>query len=208
MPCDSNDQIQKLIDGGASAVAEIFSDYRERLERIVAFRLDPRIRSRVDSADILQEAFIEISRRIGEYISQPTVSCFVWMRQKTLQTLIDTHRRHFRDKRDPEREVHFTHNADSQATSLSIARCLIDEMTSPSQAAMNAEEVDQLHLALESMNEIDREVLALRHFEQLNNNQVAEILGLSPTAASNRYVRAATRLGEILSSIRAIDEKH
>lgn len=208
MTSSSEDERRRLIDGGEEAVAEVFSQYRERLERMVAFRLDPRIRSRVDSSDILQEAFIEISRRIGEFISQPAVSCFVWMRQKTLQTLIDTHRRHFRDKRDPKREVCFTLGADTHATSESIARQLVDEMTSPSQAAMNAEEIAGLQRALESMNEIDREVLALRHFEQLNNNQVAEILGTSPTAASNRYVRAATRLGEIISKLQSRSERH
>ena len=78
------------------------------------------------------------------------------------------------------------------------ARFLIDELTSPSQAAVQAEEVRSLQEALNAMNETDREVLALRHFEQLTNNQVAEILGLSVTAASNRYLRAAARLGEIL----------
>jgi len=192
---------QRLIDGGDAALAEIFLEYRERLERIVAFRLDPRIQGRVDPADILQEAYLEIARRYREFIETPTVSFFVWMRQRTLQTMIDIHREHFREKRDANREIRFAAQPTSHATSLSIARFLLDEVTSPSQAAVDAEESQRLQSALESMQETDREVLALRHFEHLSNLQVAEILGLSPTAASNRYIRAAARLSEIIASL-------
>ncbi len=192
---------QRLIDGGDAALAEIFLEYRERLERIVAFRLDTRIQGRVDPADILQEAYLEIARRYREFIETPTVSFFVWMRQRTLQTMIDIHREHFREKRDANREIRYASQPTSQATSLSIARFLMDEVTSPSQAAVDAEESQRLQSALESMQETDREVLALRHFEHLSNLQVAEILGLSPTAASNRYIRAAARLSEIIASL-------
>jgi len=190
-----------MIESGQSSLAEIFDAHRNRLERIVAFRLAPKIQSRVDPSDILQEAYIEIARRYDEYLVDPKVSIFVWMRQITLQKMMDVHRLHFREKRDANREQRYLLEPTSQATCLSIARFLIDEIMSPSQAVIEAEETQRLQLALESMNEIDREVLALRHFEQLGNAQVAEILGLTPTAASNRYIRAAARLGEILAEI-------
>ncbi len=192
---------QRLIDGGDAALAEIFLEYRERLERIVSFRLDSRIQGRVDPADVLQESYLEIARRYREFIEAPTVSFFVWMRQRTLQTMFDIHRAHFREKRDANREIRYAAQPTSQATSLSIARFLLDEVTSPSQAAVDAEESQRLQSALESMQETDREVLALRHFEHLSNLQVAEILSLSPTAASNRYIRAAARLSEIIASL-------
>ncbi len=195
------DDRQRLIDGGVVALAELFSEHRARLERIVEFRLDPRIRSRFDPADVLQEAYLEIARRYPEYIQAPTVSFFVWLRQRTLQTMIDLHRAHFREKRDANREIRYVAQPTSQATSMSIARFLLAEVTSPSQAAVDAEESQRLHAALESMQETDREVLALRHFEHLSNLQVSEILGLSPTAASNRYIRAAARLSEIVAKL-------
>ena len=88
-----------------------------------------------------------------------------------------------------------------QTTSISIAQFLLDDITSPSQAAVREEEIQQLQSALESMNETDREVIAMRHFEHLNNQQVAEVLDISPTAASNRYVRAAAKLTEILNHL-------
>ncbi len=198
-----DDQRRMLKEGGQPALASLFSTYRARLERIVSFRLDPRIRGRVDAADILQEAFLEVSMRLQSFLDSTDVSFFVWLRQQTLQTLIDAHRREFRQKRDVNREIHFASTGTSDGTSVSIAQFLIGQLTSPSQVAVKAEEMQWLQEALNSMHELDREVLALRHFEQLGNNQVAEILGLTPTAASNRYLRAAARLSEILQRLNA-----
>jgi RNA polymerase sigma-70 factor (ECF subfamily) len=195
---DLSDDSRRLVEGGSNALPELFSRYRERLERMVEFRLDPRIRMRIDPADILQDAYLEIARRLKDYASAPRVSCFVWMRQQTMQVMIDSQRRQFREKRNPLREVTAGYQQSAEGTSIAIARYLIADMTSPSQAAEKAEEWERVKTALQSMNEIDREVLALRHFEMLDNREVAEILGLSITAASNRYVRAAARLGEIL----------
>jgi RNA polymerase sigma-70 factor (ECF subfamily) len=198
---ESNRDCRRLIAGGDAALAELFSECRPRLERMVEFRLEPLLRGRVEAADVLQEAYIEIARRIGDYTSNPAVSFFVWARQIASQTLIGVHRRHFRERRDPGLEIRLGRGA-AQSTSDSLARVLLDHHTTPSQAAVRAEEVSYLRAALESMDEIDREVLALRHFEQLGNNEVADILGLSITAASNRYVRAMKRLGEIMLKVR------
>ena len=188
-----------LAQGGEKALAELLALHREKLERIVSFRISPVLRSRVDPADVLQEAYFEISRRINEFIEGSPVSFFVWVRQKTIQSLIDIHRNHTREKRDAHRELPLASSPYGQTTSISIARLLLDDITSPSQAAVRAEEVQQLQSALESMNETDREVIAMRHFEHLSNQQLAEVLEISPTAASNRYVRAAAKLAEILN---------
>ena len=198
----SNSEIvQLLTDGGAHALAEIFSDYRSRLERMVEFRLDIRLRGRVDAGDVLQEAYIEIARRIGDYIARPEVSFFVWVRQLTWQTLVAVHRRHLGQKRTPNQEVRFAGRRSPDGTTNSIAAMIMGQLTSPSNAAIREEEISQVRDAINSMDETDREVLALLHFEQLGNNEVAEVLGLSKTAASNRYVRALKRLGEIMSRL-------
>lgn len=183
---------------GEAGLAELLSKYQSKLERIVAFRLDPTLRRRFDPADVLQEAYIEIARRLQEYLDGASVSFFVWVRQKTIQTLIDIQRGHSRDKRDIHREQPLPGINYNQTTSLSIAKFLIDDVTSPSQAAARNEELFQLQSALDAMNEIDREVLAMRHFEHLSNLEVAQSLNITPTAASNRYVRAAAKLSEIL----------
>ncbi len=195
------DERRMLMEGGQTVLASLFSSYQNCLERIVSFRLDPRIRGRIDAVDILQEAYLEVSHRLQSFLESTDVSFFVWLRQQTLQTLIDVHRREFRQKRDVNREIRFVSAGTADGTSRSIAQFLIDQLASPSQLAVNAEEIQWLQEALNSMNEVDREVLALRHFEQLGNSQVAEILGLTATAASNRYLRAAARLGEIMQRL-------
>ena len=192
-----NDELESLRGGGDVALAELFEQYREPLERMIEFRLDDRVRGRVDSEDVLQEAYIELARRLPEYLREANVSVFIWMRQITYQILIGVQRRHFGQKRDPRIEVTHLHAPDPNATSLSIFSAFAEQMTSPSHALMREEELQQLRQMLESMDEVDREVLALRHFEQLSNNQIAEALGISITAASNRYVRAMLRLSQI-----------
>lgn len=192
-----NDEHQRLADGGEAVLATLFSEYRERLKRLIDFRLDQRLKSRVDTSDVLQESFIELARRYQDYLKQPDLSFFVWARQLTVQTLIDIQRRHFGQKRSPTQEAKLPHYY-ADDTSCSIAQFFCDQMISPSRAAIRGEEIQRLHAALDTMDQIDREVLALRHFEQLSNSEVAETLGLSISAASNRYIRAMTRLREIL----------
>ena len=184
------------------SIATVFSKFRPQLERIVEFRMDSRIRSRVDAQDVLQEVFLNAKSRYRSFIEKPAVSLFVWLRQLTLQVLIEFQRAHFRKKRTVQKEIPINLPAvDQSDTSQLLARELVGQLTSPSQAAIKAEEIDQLNAALESMGETDREILALRHFEQLSNSEVAEIIGIKPAAASNRYVRAVTKLGEIMDRL-------
>ena len=120
------------------------------------------------------------------------------MRSQTFQALIEIQRKHAWRKRDPRQEVRSQKGPDGES-SVAIVEALVGHLTSPSQAAVKAEEISRLRSALEGLDEIDREVLALRHFEHLTNNEVAQALKLSVTAASNRYVRAMARLGEIMN---------
>ena len=176
-----------------------FESVRARLEKIVRFRLDPAFQARIDPADVLQEAFLQIAKRHRELVESPDVHPLVWIRQRVLQTLWDIKRNHGRDKRSVHREREIAFGG-SDTTSITMARWLADDVTSPSQRVMKDEEQQRLQTALESMNQIDREILAMRHFEHLSNLETAQALGLSPTAASNRYVRAAIRLAEIMQA--------
>ena len=193
-------EIALLRDGGEDALAELFSCYRSRLERIVDFRLDARLQGRVDTSDVLQEACIEAARRLNEYLASPNVSLFVWFRQITWQTLLGIHRRHLGQKRNAGQEVSLHRHDSGGTTSLALAQQLDGGLTSPSQVAIREERWTQLREALDGMDEIDREIIALRHFEQLGNGEVAEILNIKQTTASNRYVRALKRLREILAA--------
>lgn len=162
------------------------------------FRIDRRLLGRVDAADILQDSYLEVARRIDSFLEDPAVSFFVWARQITWQTLMMAHRSHLgAKKRDARQEVPLQ-GGYGEGTSVSLASRLAGDVTSPSQGAIREEQTEQLRKALESMDAIDREVLAMRHFEHLTNGEVAQVLNLSKTAASNRYVRALERLKAIM----------
>ena len=199
MDAQIEQQELELLQQGPEQIAEVFSRYRERLKRLVHFRLDPRLLSRVECDDILQDAYVEIQRRIEDYTTAPTVPFFIWIRQITLQTLIDTQRRHLGAKmRDVKREVSLGKKSPGATNSFSIAAHLIGNLTSPSQAIMRQERIEQVRVALESMDETDREVLVLRHLEELNNNEVAQVLSLDKSAASKRYIRALKKLKAVI----------
>jgi RNA polymerase sigma-70 factor (ECF subfamily) len=192
--------VEQLRKGDRKALAEIFMAYRERLHRMVRLRLDRRLHGRVDASDVLQEAFLDITKRFDSYVADPKMPVYLWLRFLTGQTLQQLHRRHLGTQmRDAGREISLYRGALPQASSVSLAAQLFGKITSPSQAAVRAETQLIIQEALNSMDLIDREVLALRHFEELTNNETAEVLGLSKAAASNRYVRALRRLRKVLN---------
>ncbi len=194
--------ISRLERGDELALADLFSRHRDRLWRMVNFRLDRRLAGRVDADDVLQEAYLDAAQRIHHYLEDSSKSLFVWLRLVVSQTMIDIHRRHLgAQMRNAEREVSMNRPAYTQATSVCLAAQLLGAMTSPSQAAVKAEMTKQVEEALEGMDPIDQEVLALRHFEELTNSEVAESLGIQQKAASIRYVRAVSRLKDVLKRV-------
>lgn len=193
---------QGLLDGRRDALAELFDRCRDRLWRIAYFRLDARLKSRVDPDDILQDAYLDAANRLSHYNTEKPFSPFVWLRMIVGQTLLDVHRRHLgTQRRDARRETKAPANGFPNATVFSLTACLLGELTSPSQSAMRAERAERLRGVIESMSEADQETLALRHFEELANSEIAEVLEISPKAASIRYVRAIERLKNLLSEV-------
>jgi RNA polymerase sigma-70 factor (ECF subfamily) len=197
-----DDLLRQAARGDGEAVAALFALYRDRLKRMVLLRLDRRLQGKIDASDVLQEAYLDLAQRAREIGNQPDMPFFLWLRLLTGQRLLAIHRRHFGTRmRNVGQEVALHHGAMPQATSASLAAQLLGRFTSPSVAAMRAEMKLRLQEALNSMDPIDREVLVLRHFEELSNAETAEVLGLQKTAASNRYVRALKRLRSILQSM-------
>jgi RNA polymerase sigma-70 factor (ECF subfamily) len=197
---DTDDELCQLRSGRDAAVAELFGRYREKLQRMIAFRLDRRIVGKVDGDDILQDAFLETVRRIQDYLDQPSVPFFVWLRQITKQVLIDTHRRYVDAKmRDVNLEVTLDRGGTPDTSSSGLIAQLADSLTTPSQCAVRQETISELRRALDQLDEIDREVLLLRHLEELSNHEVAQVLGIDRYAASKRYLRALARLRGVMS---------
>jgi RNA polymerase sigma-70 factor (ECF subfamily) len=201
-PVDPGGLAERLRGGDEEALAELFSRHRDRLEQIVDFRLDRRLLGRVDRDDVLQEAYIDAAERIGHFVNEHSGSVFVWLRLIVHQTLANVHRRHLgAQMRDATREFSIFGNRGQQEASTSLALQLLGQITSPSQAAIREETAEKLAGTIEGLGPLDREVLTLRHFEQLTNSEVAEVLGIQKKAASIRYIRALKRLKVALEKL-------
>lgn len=186
----------------AQELAGLFDQHRERLRQMVRLRMDHRLHGRVDPSDILQDAYLECARRLADYRTKPSMSLFLWMRYLTVQKLVDVHRAHLGAKiRDARREVSLYSSALPQASSITLAAHLLGKLTSPSNAAIRAERQIRVQQALNVLEPIDREILALRHFEMLSNEETAQVLCLTKAAASNRYIRALRRIKVVLAEI-------
>jgi RNA polymerase sigma-70 factor (ECF subfamily) len=199
---DSEVLLQRARAGDSGALAELFQQHRDRLERMVRLRLDRRLQGRLDPADVLQEAYLDVARRFSEYAADPAVPFFLWLRMLTGQRLVDLHRQHLGAKmRNAGLEVSLYRGDFPRASSASLAELLLGRLTTASRAAIRAETQLRVQEALNAMDAIDREVLVLRHFEMLSNEETAQVLGLKPSAASNRHVRALKRLKEIMAAV-------
>lgn len=201
-----NDVDAALLDrvraGDEAALGEAFRVHHDRLLRIVQFRLDRGLRRRVEADDILQEAYLAAHARLEHFRTANFPSVFLWLRLIVQQVLVDVHRHHMGTKqRDPRREVPLGGGGASPTTSFSLAARLVENATSPSGLVMRKEMVDRVETAIGQLAEIDQEILALRHFEELTNQEVAAVLGIRGKAASIRYIRALKRLRDVLAEI-------
>ncbi len=196
-----DDLLLRIERGDERALSDLFARHRERLRRMIRLRLDRRLQGRIDSSDVLQDAYLEVALRAREYVAHPIMPPFLWLRFLTNQTLLALHRHHLKvQMRDAGQEVSLRRHATPQASSACLAEMLLGRLTSPTRAARRAEMQLKLQEVLNAMEPLDREVLALRRFEELSNGETAQVLGLSKTGASNRYIRALGRLKEMLKA--------
>jgi RNA polymerase sigma-70 factor (ECF subfamily) len=201
-PFEISELLERAGQGDECAMGDLFFRHRDRLHRMIQLRIDRRLQGRLDASDVLQESYLEYARSLAHYLENPELPFFLWLRCLTGRKLQALHRHHLGTRaRDAGRELSLHRGALPQASSLSLAAQLLGSYTSPSHAAMRAELQIRIQEALNSMDPIDREVLALRHYEQLSNAETAQVLGLSEAAASNRFVRALKRLKSILMTV-------
>ena len=195
------EHLRAAAQGDTRQLGEVLEGFRGRLERMVSLRLDPRLRGRIEPRDVLQETFVEVVQRLEEYLADPDMDFFLWVRFLAGQKLLQLHRTHLgAAARDARREVPLLRRV-PDASSLVVASAILDLSGTPSRAAMKSEREEALAEALDRMSETDREVLVLRHFEQLGNTEIAGLLEISPSAASQRYFRALAHLREILEEL-------
>jgi RNA polymerase sigma-70 factor (ECF subfamily) len=200
-PQEPTDPIEQL-RGDPGALATLFDQHRDRLRRMVELRLDPRLRARLDASDVVQEAFLDVTRDLDAYLADPKLPPRLWLRLHVGRRLTTLHRQHLGTRvKDAGQEISLFQGALPRASSAALASMLLGRHTSPTQAAQRAERMLRVQEALNSLDPIDREVLALRHFEQLGRAEAALVLGISQDAAAERYFRALKRLKDLLATM-------
>ena len=196
---ETNRLLQSAAAGDGASLGALLTRHEGRLRRLVAFRLDPRLQGRVDPSDVIQEIHLAASKHLPDYLRESTMPLFLWLRGIAGNKLLEVHRHHLgTPMRDARKEAGVNRGRFSGATSAAIAAQLLGHATRPSEAAVRAEAKARLQDALDRMDPLDREVLALRHFEQLTNAEAAQVLGIKPAASGKRYLRALERLRDIL----------
>ncbi len=169
--------------------------------------MDSRLQGRVDASDVLQDGFLDVATRLESYLRNPKLPPFLWLRLIVSERLAIFHRRHLGARmRDVAQEVSLCHHPMPQASSAALASMLLGRLTTPSKAAIRAERVLRVQEAINSLDALDREVVALRHFEQLSRAETAQVLGITEEAGAKRYIRALKKLETILSSLKGGSE--
>jgi RNA polymerase sigma-70 factor (ECF subfamily) len=200
---DNSPQTQRLLElarqGERAAVEQLLEQHRAVLRRMVDLRLDPVLGRRVDASDIVQDVLFEASKRLADYLKSPAMPFHLWLRHLAKDHVIDAHRRHRLAKRrsvDREQSARPGLPGDS---SMDLAAQFLDQELTPASAAIRQEMQRRLESALATMDEDDREMILMRHYEQLSNQEVAALLSLTEAAASMRYLRALRRLRKSLT---------
>ena len=188
--------------GDKAALNELFAQHRARLRRMVELRLDRRLQARIDASDVVQEAYVDAVTRLDEYLRDPRYPLFLWLRLLVGERLLKLPRHHLGTQmRDAGLEVSIYRGALPEASSAALAAQLLGKHTSPTQAAVRAERMMRLQDALNTLDPMDREVLSLRHFEEMSLAETALSLGIEESAAAKRYIRALKRLKTILANM-------
>lgn len=198
-----SEQTQELLNnakaGDGNAVNALLERHREALRRMIEMRLDRHVQGRVDASDVVQDVLVEANRRLPDYLEEQAMPFHLWLRHMAKDRLIDAHRRHrVAAKRSVDREQPLVAHGGMDRSTLELAGQLCDPERTPAEAAAWNELQAQFQLALEQLDEPDKEIVLMRHFEKLTNSEAADALGLSKPAASMRYLRAVRRLREVL----------
>jgi RNA polymerase sigma-70 factor, ECF subfamily len=201
-PSETVRLFERLRAGDHGALVELFQRHHDRLRRMVELRIDSRLQGRIDASDVLQDGFLDLSKRLESYLSDPKVPVFLWLRLVIGDRLAMVHRHHLGTQmRDAAQEVSLYRDPLPQASSAALVSMLLGRLTSPSTAAVRAEQILQVQEAVNSLDPLDREVVALRHFEQLTRAETAEVLGITEEAGAKRYIRALKKLKKILAAM-------
>lgn len=194
--------LQSVRQGDEDAVNKLLDRHRNGIRRLVEMRLDRKVQRRVDVSDVVQDVMVEASGRLEKYLDDPVMAFHLWLRQIAWDHIIDTYRRHrVSAKRNMDREQSLNTGGDKiDESSVDLAIQLCDPAMTPAAVATQREIASKVEAAIEKLDDPDREVILMRHYEHLSNLEIAEVLGLNAPAASMRYLRAVRRLRAVLEA--------
>jgi len=199
---ETNRLLELAASGDNASWGTVLQRHEDKLRRMIGFRMDPRLQGRIDASDVVQEVYLAAFRSLTDYMRQPAMPFFLWLRGIAGNKLLELHRHHLgTSMRDARREVSLYRGSLPATTSAALAAHLLGRLSRPSEAAVRVEMKIRLQEALNQIDPVDREVLALRHFEHLTNAEAAEVLGIKEAAAGKRYLRALERLRETLANM-------
>jgi len=199
--------LNNVRDGQAVAVEELMDRHRNSLRRMIQLRLDQRLMQRMDVSDVIQDVLIEANRRLSDYLKNPVIPFHLWIRQIAKDRIIDAHRRHrVSAKRSIDREQPQPGKGPFDQSTIELANQFRDQALTPAAAATQRELASQIESAVQMLRDNDREIILMRHYEQLDNQEIAQSLGLTEPAASMRYLRALKRLREIIEGMPALQK--
>ncbi len=186
--------LERVVRHDAAALEALLVHHRAGLHAFVEFHLDPRLQARVDPSDVVQETQMELVRRMEDFLAQRPMPFRLWMRKKAYERLLNLRRDHLlRERRSVRREVLLP-----DRSSLVLARSLLAKQPTPRQEAEARELAEQIARAVAQLGDADREILLLRHAEDLPFEEIAFLLDLAPAAARKRFGRALIRLQKLL----------
>ncbi len=201
-PSESVHLPDRLRAGDRRALGGLFQLHRDRLRRVFELRMDARLHGRIDASDVVQDGFLDLVQRVDSYPSEPSVPVFLWLGPVVSDRLAMIHRHQFGTQmRDVSREVSLHRDPTPRTSSAALVSMLLGRLTTPSNAAIRAEQILKVQEAVNSLDSLDREIVALRHFEQLSWAETAEMLGINEGAGAKRYTRARKKLKSILAAM-------
>jgi RNA polymerase sigma-70 factor (ECF subfamily) len=195
---DTQELLSRARAGEAEAVDRLLDRHREAVRRMIGMRLDPAIARRLDASDVVQDVLLEASQRLRDYLDNQDMPFHLWLRHIARDHLIDAHRRHRKAQRRTVDREQPIHGPLADHSSLELAAQLIDRELTPATAALRHELQARFQAVLTDLGDEDREIILMRHFEQLSNQEVARELDLSEAAAAMRHLRALRRLRKLL----------
>lgn len=206
------EQTQELLtgarDGNSDAIDRLLDRHRESLRRMIGLRLDQKIMRRVDVSDVVQDVLVEANRRLQDYLKNPVMAFHLWIRQIAKDRIIDAHRRHrVSAKRSIDREQPLAAKTPVDQSTIELAAQLCDPELTPAAAATQREMAQHVQGAIEMLDDRDRDIILMRHYEQLSNQDIAAALELTEPAASMRYLRALKKLRKVLDDSSTEDDR-